>query len=115
MAYDRRDEREVNEFFTFSAGGLTMHCPACSAVVPEDARFCPQCGILLSLPAGPQSPESLSGRVSAPRGFGLSGLGRFFVMLLASMALSLLLSAVFGFPVFILGAVLPLFWWRKAL
>jgi hypothetical protein len=77
-----------------------MNCPQCSVAVPQEARFCPQCGVQLVFP---QHPASSSGDFSV-------GWGRFFMSLGLSLALTLVLTLVFHLPIFILGATLPLFW-----
>ncbi len=79
-----------------------MSCPNCSATLPDNARFCPQCGMLLTPPhVSSQSPAA---------GKDWLGLG---TGLLLSLGISLLLTFVLGFPVFILGAVLPILFWGR--
>jgi hypothetical protein len=77
-----------------------MQCPNCSAMAPENARFCPQCGLMLVSP----EPEAEGSSAEA------SGWSTFFMMLALSLGLSYLLTAVFNMPIFILGTILPFFW-----
>jgi hypothetical protein len=77
-----------------------MHCPHCSANTPKDAQFCPQCGnrFVSSRPLVTPLAPSHQGWSTLVFSLGLS------------IGLSLLLTLVFHLPIFILGAVLPLFW-----
>jgi hypothetical protein len=69
----------------------------------ENARFCPQCGSLLNRPDAFETEPSVQG----------TGWDRFFLMLVGSIGVSVLLTMVFHIPIFILGAVLPMFWLRR--
>ena len=75
-------------------------CPACRQPNPENARYCMQCGTPLERPA----PET--GQLK-PR------LDIFALSLLGSLILTVILSVILGWPVFILGAFLPFFWLRR--
>jgi hypothetical protein len=77
-----------------------MPCPHCSAQVPENARFCPQCGVYLEKrPAAREAAGSPA-----------AGLGVFLATTALSVLISIVLTVVFNRPIFFLGAVLPLFW-----
>lgn len=65
-------------------------CPTCRQPNPEEARYCMQCG------------RSVEFRLDI-----------FALSLIGSLALTLILTLVFGLPVFILGAFLPFFWLRR--
>jgi len=80
-----------------------MVCPQCSAPVPKDARFCPQCGCLL---------VSFQHDTDSP-GHASRGWSRFFMSLGLSLGLTAMLTLVFHLPIFILGAFLPWFWISK--
>lgn len=82
-----------------------MACPFCSAAMPENAKFCPQCGQFVAKTTMPPNEDSAAG------GF-QSGFGTFALTLAGSLLLSAILMVVFHLPVLILGAVLPLFWLR---
>lgn len=77
-----------------------MQCLHCSALAPKDAHFCPQCGHRLVWPQHAFKSSAGSGR----------GWGTFFLTLLLSVGLSLVLTVAFHLPIFILGAALPLMW-----
>lgn len=77
-----------------------MLCPNCSAEVPMNARFCPQCGFMLVVHE--PSPEK--------SGFFSGEWTPFFMSLALSLALSYILIMVFHLPIFLLGGVLPFFW-----
>lgn len=77
-----------------------MRCQNCSTSTPEDARFCPQCGVLLVKPPQVSKIEG----ASSPAWWSLVG------MLGVSLLISILLTVVFHMPIFILGAAFPLFW-----
>jgi hypothetical protein len=80
-----------------------MACPNCSGETRETDRYCSNCGIKL--------PEKPQGESQAPKTiFGLSVLT---LTCLGSLVLSVLLSALFGFPVFLLAGFLPLLWQRR--
>lgn len=85
-----------------------MHCPRCGSLIPASANFCPQCGADLSR-FSPVDPPTEPG----PSAGRQTGWGTFALTLVASLALTVVLSLLLGFPVFILGAVLPLFWWGR--
>jgi predicted amidophosphoribosyltransferase len=82
-----------------------MVCPYCSALLPENARFCPQCGQLVATQPGDptQTPEKDP------------GMRTFLITLGSSLLITLLLTLVFHTPIFFLGAILPLFWWKRKL
>ncbi len=75
-------------------------CPACRQANPEEARYCMQCATPLE-----QTPKG-TGELR-PR------MNIFAFSLIGSLVLTLILSMVFGLPVFILGAFLPFFWLRR--
>src|SRR5690242_4825003 len=69
-----------------------MVCSQCSAPVPKDARFCPQCGYpLVSFQHDTDSPGHAS-----------RGWSRFFMSLGLSLGLTAVLTLVFHLPIFIL-------------
>lgn len=80
-----------------------MACPNCSGETRETNHYCSNCGIQLS--------EKPKEQYQAPKMmFGLSVLT---MIGLSSLVLSVLLSALFGFPVFLLAGFLPLLWQRR--
>lgn len=80
-----------------------MACPNCSGETRETDRYCAHCGQRLPQKLTEPNPESkLTG--------GWATLG---LTLLGSLALTLLLSWLYHFPVFILAGFLPLLWRRK--
>jgi serine/threonine protein kinase len=46
-----------------------IHCPACSSTIPKGSRFCPNCGVALSIPlgstTGPYEPATIGSQSSA--------------------------------------------------
>lgn len=84
-----------------------MRCPNCSANLSRDARYCSQCGLQLQRP--PAQPMRSEGGL----GNWLGGLGTLMGTLMFSLIISLVLTAIFHFPIFILGAFLPLFWFGR--
>lgn len=80
-----------------------MACPNCSGETRETDHYCSNCGIQLS-----KKPKEQN---HAPKmRFGLSVLTMTW---LGSLVLSVLLSVLFGFPVFLLAGFLPLLWQRR--
>jgi len=79
-------------------------CTRCQNALPEGARFCPRCGFPVETgqPVYPPVEGELKPRFSI-----------FWLSLLGSLALTGILTLVLGWPVFILGAFLPLFWFRR--
>lgn len=88
-----------------------MACPNCSGETRETDRYCPNCGVTLSVkPDQPTEQPTEQPKVeSSP----LSGFGVFGITLLGSLALTAILSWVFHFPIFILAGFLPLLWQRR--
>lgn len=77
-----------------------MRCMRCGLQSPAGANFCPNCGA--------RSEETLRTKGSpAERRGGWSVLT---LSLLLSLGVSLALTFWLGWPVFILGAILPFFW-----
>ena len=52
-------------------------CPACSAAVPEDGRFCPQCGAALEPGLQPTEPRRVAAEKDTDSSSGSSYHGRF--------------------------------------
>ncbi len=80
-----------------------MACPNCSGETRETDRYCPYCGQRL--------PQKLMEADPEPKP--ATDWATFAFTLLGSLALTLLLSWLLHFPVFILAGVLPLLWRRK--
>jgi hypothetical protein len=90
-------------FSGFDEGIVPMRCPNCSVQSPENARFCPQCGMLL------EQPPALSSPAPGP----MAGWTTLLMTLGLSLLVSFILTAVFNLPIFFLGTVLPFFWLRR--
>lgn len=78
-------------------------CESCRVTYACDAYYCMTCGKPLV-----QAFEEPVERHRKGRGWNL-----FWISLCVSLMLSWVLIAVFHLPVFILGAILPLFWWAS--
>lgn len=78
-------------------------CETCQVSYPDSANYCTKCGKLLTKNS---LGESFPG--TKPGGWNM-----FWITLTGSLVVSFVLVAVFHLPVFILGAVLPLFWLDK--
>ena len=78
-------------------------CETCQATYADDANFCVTCG------------EALVKEVEVPgrKNKKTEQWQLFWLTLGGSLLLSWTLIVVFHLPVFILGAVLPLIWWRS--
>ena len=88
-------------------------CNRCQRTNPDEAKFCMSCGNRLtaqhSTDADVRKP-GLDGNKSA----GQDGNWQlFWITLIGSLLISWLLFAVFHLPIFILGAILPLFWFSR--
>lgn len=77
-----------------------MRCRYCGTALPENANFCPECG-------APAGQPDIGGLELKPR------FDVFFWSILLTLGLTLVMVFVFGWPVLIFGAFLPLFWLRK--
>lgn len=83
-------------------------CDNCNAMNPPAARFCMRCGQRLAdEPAGRDASDA------DKNGFRLAGMSLFTLSILGSLLLSLILMTVFGLPVFIMAAFLPLLWFGR--
>ena len=78
-------------------------CEQCRARYPDEANYCMTCGRQLVQMERDREPEK---RFS-------EGWNLFFLTLAASLVLSWVFIAVLGLPIFILGAILPLFWFTR--
>jgi hypothetical protein len=81
-----------------------MFCTGCGARLIDQARFCHLCGAPVAR-VDPDPKESLPGSTR------LEVLG--WSLLGGTLLVSLILMFVFQWPVFILGALLPFFGWRR--
>ena len=80
-------------------------CLGCGfSPLPEGARFCPQCGCRLP------DPVELSEQQAFSKPRGVSTLLWPIGTIILSLGLSLFFMTVLHWPVFILGAFLPLAW-----
>ena len=78
-------------------------CETCQVNYPDSANYCANCGNML---IQVDQEESFSGNKTGRWNL-------FWLTLIGSLAISFVLIAVFQLPVFILGAILPLFWLDK--
>lgn len=83
-------------------------CDDCNAVNPPTARFCMSCGHRLVDEREEQGEPDAGGS-----GFRMAGMSAFTLSILGSLLLSVVLMTVFGLPVFIMAAFLPLLWFRR--
>jgi hypothetical protein len=91
-------------FFSGLQGvSVLMACPNCSAETRESDRYCSKCGACLV--ETPIFKEEKGSRIAS-----LSVLA---MTLLGSLLLTLILSWIFHFPIFILAGFLPLLWRRR--
>lgn len=77
-----------------------MQCPSCGADVPPGARYCPSCGEPLPQPElepDDQRKLTLDLRWTA-------------LVLLLSFGLTLMMTTLFHWPVFLFGLFLPFAW-----
>lgn len=84
-----------------------MFCSNCGEPVMAGDRYCRKCGEPIPEPEQEPDTRRFQTQVIRPR------LDVFFLSLLGSLGLSLVLMMVFHLPIFILGAFLPFFWRLK--
>lgn len=75
---------------------------------PPTARFCMNCGQPLV-----DEHEEQEAPDDGGSGFRVTGMSAFTLSILGSLFLSVILMTVFGLPVFILAAFLPLLWFSR--
>lgn len=81
-------------------------CEYCGTDNPPAALYCMRCGERLN-------EDKREEEETDSAGFSWAGMNAFMLSVVGSIAVSLLLMLVFGMPVFLLAAFLPLLWKKR--